>query len=151
MVQFVSQACPRRAIERVPKGAHLRDVRPTEPNPDRLPAKGVVGIERAGAVHGAPLHRRIEIGDWGVRPSATRLSIRRFWHRRSAAGDYDSSSLRHDRGPVADRTETLRAMKGRWHLAAAVRALAPLPYILALGALSAGAPLSFGGAGVRDV
>src|SRR6202521_4855238 len=75
MVQFVSQACPRRAIEPVPKGPRLRDVRPNEPNPDRLPAKGVVGIERAGAVHGAPLHARIEIGDWGVRPSATRFRL----------------------------------------------------------------------------
>jgi len=42
-------------------------------------------------------------------------------------------------------------MKGRWHLAAAVGALAPLSYILALGTLNAGAPLSFGGAGARDV
>jgi hypothetical protein len=42
-------------------------------------------------------------------------------------------------------------MKCRWHLAAAVGALAPLSYILVLGALSAGAPLSFGGASARDV
>jgi hypothetical protein len=45
-------------------------------------------------------------------------------------------------GPVADRTETLRTINGRWHLAAASGALGPLSYVLELSALTAGAPLS---------
>lgn len=43
---------------------------------------------------------------------------------------------------VPGRSQAIRAMKGRWHLALAVGALAPLSYILVLGALSNGAPLS---------
>lgn len=43
---------------------------------------------------------------------------------------------------LSDRAAALEAMKGRWRLAAAVGMLAPLGYILVLGALRAGAPLS---------
>ncbi|GKT19037.1 DMT family transporter [Acidovorax sp. SUPP2522] len=43
---------------------------------------------------------------------------------------------------VPGRAQAMRAMQGRWHLALAVGALAPLSYILVLGALSSGAPLS---------
>lgn len=43
---------------------------------------------------------------------------------------------------LRDRAGALRAMRGRWPLAVAVGLLSPLGYILILGALSLGAPLS---------
>lgn len=43
---------------------------------------------------------------------------------------------------VRTRTQSLQAMRGYWHLALAVGALSPLSYILVLGVLGHGAPLS---------
>ena len=43
---------------------------------------------------------------------------------------------------LRNRERALQAMRGRWGLAVAVGLLSPLGYILVLGALSLGAPLS---------